>query len=49
VGFRLPNDVTARVDEWAEQRGLNRSSAIRMIIMAELNRETTRRRNPAAA
>jgi hypothetical protein len=39
VGFRLPKDEIARVDVWADQRGMSRSDAIRAMIMETLDRE----------
>jgi metal-responsive CopG/Arc/MetJ family transcriptional regulator len=39
VGFRLPKDEIARVDMWADQRGMSRSDAIRAMITEALDRE----------
>jgi hypothetical protein len=32
VALRLPEEMTARVDDWAKERELNRSAAIRQLI-----------------
>lgn len=39
VSFRLSEEEIARVDAWGKQRELNRSDAIRAMIMEVLNRE----------
>ena len=36
VGVRLPPDVVERIDAWANERGVNRSEAIRAMIVAAL-------------
>ena len=36
VGIRLPPSVIERIDAWAAERGVNRSEAIRAMIMATL-------------
>jgi hypothetical protein len=45
IGLRLSGDETARVDAWGEQRGLNRSDAIRQMITETLDREKRRRKD----
>lgn len=39
VSFRLSEEEIARVDAWGKQRELNRSDAIRAMIMEVLNCE----------
>jgi hypothetical protein len=36
VGVRLPQDVIAKLDAWAEGQGVNRSEAVRKAIYAAL-------------
>lgn len=36
VGIRLPPSVIESIDAWAAERGVNRSEAIRAMIMAAL-------------
>jgi metal-responsive CopG/Arc/MetJ family transcriptional regulator len=38
VGLRLPEEFTARVDNWAEQKGITRSEAIRRLVEQALAR-----------
>jgi predicted DNA-binding protein len=37
IGLRLSPDMTKRLDEWAERKGISRSAAIREMIEYALN------------
>lgn len=39
VSSRLPEDVAARVEEYAEQRGISQSEAVRRLIVAGLGQD----------
>ncbi len=39
IGLRLPNDETARLDQWAKANGYTRSEAIRVLIERGLPRD----------
>lgn len=39
VSVRLPDDVAARVEEIAEQRGVSKSEAMRRLVVAGLERD----------
>lgn len=44
LSVRLPDDVSERVDAYAEERGISKSEAARRLIMSGLSEDETGRR-----
>lgn len=44
VSVRLPEDVAARVDQYADERGVSRSEAVRRLIGSGLEADRVERR-----